>query len=173
MGSPCLPVARFDVSAKLFHQVEDFLEFSLKFGDKLTQEVFGLIVDGLGGKVPELGEILRVFFRHVFFLPWEIRGNLDQILGDVFPTKIFPVVTKRKPLPLALVFSTRREFCPKGPKSDIFGILCSMSQITRTASFLKEPLMVGDYVLGRTLGQGSYGVVKMATHIRTKQKVLG
>ena len=30
---------------------------------------------------------------------------------------------------------------------------------------------VGDYILGETLGQGSFGKVKLAINVRTKEKV--
>jgi serine/threonine protein kinase len=34
-----------------------------------------------------------------------------------------------------------------------------------------EPERIGDYVFLQTLGQGSFGKVKLAQHIRTKEKV--
>ncbi len=36
----------------------------------------------------------------------------------------------------------------------------------------ENSLIIGDYKLGKTIGKGTFGKVKLGTHLKTKEKVL-
>lgn len=44
-------------------------------------------------------------------------------------------------------------------------------EVTRTFNFNAKQHKIGQFEIGKTLGQGTFGKVKLAHHIQTKEKV--
>jgi hypothetical protein len=79
------------------------------------------------------------------FLPSQAAAHAIRLTNRLFPGLC---VTKLFPAPPPLAMAAERSSSPVGARR-----------------------RVGDYLLGQTLGAGSFGKVKLATHVTTGEKV--